>query len=728
MSYHLRFGFGGDNDAARIVVGKVNDFTSAAESDSFMAFYTDRNGAATEAMRISDNGNVGIGTTAPTVTLDVVSSAIAAKLTRTTASAWSQPFGVLQLGLKGGTPAINGGPSLLFFGDDSAANQEFIGRITGIWEDPANTAEKGGLTFSVRENAADTTANTERMRITAGGNVGIGTTSPQERLQLGTAWAFRDGSVHKAIINNAYYDGANWRYLTTNPVSQIQMTNSTGEISILNSPSGTSGGIATMTSRMVIDGTGNVGIGLSSPVGLLDVGKTMVSSSADYQMGRFSLLVDPSVNSAFGYTGVLASVDHISSNSVSAMFGSWSRSINSGSGTVVNGFGSLHRSINSGTGIMNFAYGALATSTNSSTGQIGLSVGIVGEANSSGAGTITEANAGRFSVLRTAGTITTGSGVYIGAVEATTPYSLYASDANAPSYFAGRVGIGTLSPSAPIDVTAAVSASVGIPTVARIGGSVTGTGVPVHGLNVSPTLVSNVSNSALVNITGNFSPTGSSGGYGIIAVPNYTNSASTVAGGYGVIARVDTASDFTGTLTTAAGFVAGAPILNGANKISNLYMFQASNVTSAGTSNSGNTSGTINNYSFFAGPHAAAAGVGGTLNNYGQYINLSNGSGASGTTNNYGLFITGNSTGGDTNYAVYSESTALSYLAGNVGIGTTSATKALDVNSNGIRVRTARTPASATAACDQGEISWDANYIYVCRATNTWMRAALSTW
>ena len=37
-------------------------------------------------------------------------------------------------------------------------------------------------------------------------------------------------------------------------------------------------------------------------------------------------------------------------------------------------------------------------------------------------------------------------------------------------------------------------------------------------------------------------------------------------------------------------------------------------------------------------------------------------------------------------------------------------------------------PASAAAAGTAGEIAWDASYIYVCTATNTWKRAALSTW
>ena len=38
------------------------------------------------------------------------------------------------------------------------------------------------------------------------------------------------------------------------------------------------------------------------------------------------------------------------------------------------------------------------------------------------------------------------------------------------------------------------------------------------------------------------------------------------------------------------------------------------------------------------------------------------------------------------------------------------------------------TPASASAAGTVGTISWDANYIYICTATNTWKRVAIATW
>ncbi|MCP4666681.1 MAG: hypothetical protein GY849_09955, partial [Deltaproteobacteria bacterium] len=64
----------------------------------------------------------------------------------------------------------------------------------------------------------------------------------------------------------------------------------------------------------------------------------------------------------------------------------------------------------------------------------------------------------------------------------------------------------------------------------------------------------------------------------------------------------------------------------------------------------------------------------------------------------------------------------------NVGVGTTSPTVKLDVNDDGIRIRTEKTPSSASDTCDKGEIVWDSDYVYVCVATDTWKRSALSTW
>ena len=66
--------------------------------------------------------------------------------------------------------------------------------------------------------------------------------------------------------------------------------------------------------------------------------------------------------------------------------------------------------------------------------------------------------------------------------------------------------------------------------------------------------------------------------------------------------------------------------------------------------------------------------------------------------------------------------------AGAMGFGTIEPTAQVDLSGNTIRVRTAKTPASAAATGNAGDICWDASYIYVCTATNTWKRAAISTW
>jgi hypothetical protein len=62
--------------------------------------------------------------------------------------------------------------------------------------------------------------------------------------------------------------------------------------------------------------------------------------------------------------------------------------------------------------------------------------------------------------------------------------------------------------------------------------------------------------------------------------------------------------------------------------------------------------------------------------------------------------------------------------AGYVGVGAEPAT-IFDVNGDSVRVRTSQTPASNGAGV-QGEIAWDASYVYVCTATDTWKRAALT--
>ena len=76
-------------------------------------------------------------------------------------------------------------------------------------------------------------------------------------------------------------------------------------------------------------------------------------------------------------------------------------------------------------------------------------------------------------------------------------------------------------------------------------------------------------------------------------------------------------------------------------------------------------------------------------------------------------------------------STHMLYVDGGndkIGIKTSQPTEALDIDSNAIRLRSSLTPQSASDFGEVGQICWDANYIYVCVATNTWKRSLLRSW
>ncbi len=69
-----------------------------------------------------------------------------------------------------------------------------------------------------------------------------------------------------------------------------------------------------------------------------------------------------------------------------------------------------------------------------------------------------------------------------------------------------------------------------------------------------------------------------------------------------------------------------------------------------------------------------------------------------------------------------------------VGVNTTNPLVALDVNgglriqSDSIAIQNSKTPSNASDTGQAGQICWDTNYLYVCVASNTWKRIALSSW
>lgn len=69
---------------------------------------------------------------------------------------------------------------------------------------------------------------------------------------------------------------------------------------------------------------------------------------------------------------------------------------------------------------------------------------------------------------------------------------------------------------------------------------------------------------------------------------------------------------------------------------------------------------------------------------------------------------------------------------GLVGIGTTSPTISdgvgLHIAGKILRLATAKTPATAGATGNAGEICWDSGALYVCVSTNSWKKVAIAAW
>jgi len=133
-----------------------------------------------EKMRLTSGGNLGIGTTAPGAALDVL-SIIRATNNATTGLNSSN----IQLAAHNGTSVVVSGS--MFQTNSTFSYQQISPNQTNIYGTAANgmriATANAPIVFSTGNSDAD--FSTERMRISSGGNVGIGTTSPTSPLHIG---------------------------------------------------------------------------------------------------------------------------------------------------------------------------------------------------------------------------------------------------------------------------------------------------------------------------------------------------------------------------------------------------------------------------------------------------------------------------------------------------------------------------------------------------------------
>ena len=249
--------------------------TYTASGDSAITFYTTTDSAVTlaEQMRITHDGNVGIGTATPGALLDVQGGA---------------QFGTGDVDLVDATGKIPAISSTYFASLDGSA-------LTNITASAGATLEINNTSIVATDTGSDgtivfTTDNTEVMRITNAGKVGIGTTAPINTLHAVGTGSFGDsvtaGNATRAL--NLISTDAVMRVMRVS--ADIDTAAPSVELMHRTSADGSdtdywdffvdSNGFnirdrsPTHDTRVTIDNSGNVGIGTTTPTALLHLNKT----------------------------------------------------------------------------------------------------------------------------------------------------------------------------------------------------------------------------------------------------------------------------------------------------------------------------------------------------------------------------------------------------------------------------------------------------------------------
>jgi hypothetical protein len=227
------------------ILSEASGTHTAGDNPTILTFGTTAaaSSTTTERMRIDSSGNVGIGTTSPLAKLTAADSSSGAS---TTGLVISNP----------NSAVLNTAARLHFDIANSLSRGSYIECI--------NTAGANNPTALVFATNAANATPTERMRITSAGDVGIGTSSPAYKLHvsnymgLGTQASAGSGAAINFIPSSTL---TNWLVGSNYNVS--------GAFEI--TPSTAGGGSTFSTPALLVNSSGNVGIGTSSPSYELDV-------------------------------------------------------------------------------------------------------------------------------------------------------------------------------------------------------------------------------------------------------------------------------------------------------------------------------------------------------------------------------------------------------------------------------------------------------------------------
>ena len=247
---------------------QFRSFTATA--DGFNIHNTGTNlSSLVDIVTFKKTGNVGIGTTSPSTKLHVAGTTDANIIrveNTSTALSSGDTIGAIQ-----------------FFNNDTTDDSPNV--AASIYATAGASGGSGSLRFKTIEPGVEGDPATEAMIITNGGNVGIGTTSPDSLLQVGANLA-SDGVAYIGDYNSSFATNFFYRNQTaaqsTVPMMLVRQTNTNDDQPVLVLDQDGTGDILqafTDTSQVVtIDYEGNVGIGTTNPGYKLSVDDNTVTT------------------------------------------------------------------------------------------------------------------------------------------------------------------------------------------------------------------------------------------------------------------------------------------------------------------------------------------------------------------------------------------------------------------------------------------------------------------
>ncbi|EQC45504.1 tail fiber domain-containing protein [Bacteriovorax sp. Seq25_V] len=296
------FGFilEGSTDNSFVSAGQISNFweqnqtDDTGQRDSALSFSTMLNNTMSEKMRISSNGYLGLGTASPQQKLDLYDGIM--QVTRTEDDSTSRGHILLVRGDGSGAKAtintensgsndvsgisfhINSAEKFRINSNGSVNATSYYGdgsNLTGI--SASSSSNTGDVTIAADSDANTsgtinfTTAGTTKMTISNSGNIGIGTTSPLDALHVKSA---ADDS--RMILDSASSFDSELKFME-NGVTQYTIGHDAATNNFVIGTSNVDTG-----QRLVIDSSGNVGIGTSAPSNALHVVKNVNSEYAAF--------------------------------------------------------------------------------------------------------------------------------------------------------------------------------------------------------------------------------------------------------------------------------------------------------------------------------------------------------------------------------------------------------------------------------------------------------------